>query len=103
MSDAMNHRIDQPRPGTFKIRVKSGGAWVPARIWAEPAREPVTHAVADRAPTLRCIVDGKERDVTLMWTWLHDISEAEYERLCDETADVDHGKGLMDHHVRLAP
>ena len=85
-------QIDKPEPGYYRTRLRSRGPWVPAIIWEEPARDPATGQLMDRAPHLRCMVNGAEREVDDVWTRLHPIEAAVYEQLC---ADRD---GLDDDH-----
>jgi hypothetical protein len=62
---------------------------VPALIWLSPARDPETGQAMDRAPALRCMVDGEEADPWSTWTRLHPIEEAEYRRLVREREGVE--------------
>ena len=94
-------RIDRPETGHYRSRLRSGGPWVPAIIWSEPAYDPVTMATMDRAPVLRCVVDGEERDPHEVWTRLHPITYVEYLRFVRDGADIDPGLDIHQHPVRI--
>ena len=94
------HQVDKPTPGYFRTRLRSRGPWVPALVWSSPARDPETYEALDRAPALRCMIDGEEADPWTSWTRLHPVTEHEYRRLCKERADVE-TEDLMTSKVRL--
>lgn len=66
-----------PHCGWFKRRLVRGGPWIGARIWLEQRVED-GELVADE--TMRCEVNGEERDPHAQWTYLadHPISEKEF-------------------------
>lgn len=92
--------VSRPSPGYYKRRLRSGGPWVPAIIWEEPARDPETGAALDRAPALLCICDGESVSPYAVWP-MHKISHDEYLRLCDEREDVNDDDDLMMSKVRI--
>lgn len=94
-------QIDRPQPGYFRTRLRSKGPWAPAIIWLDPARDPDTGQAMDRAPTLRCIVNGEERSPYEAWTNLHPIDEAAYRRLCREREGVDDAIDINHSPVRI--
>lgn len=48
-----------PVPGPFRIRLVSGGPWVPARITYGPTVDPETGETLDRSPLWEAVVLGK--------------------------------------------
>lgn len=98
------HVLGRPRAGYYRARKRradGASVWVPAIIWAEPARDPDTLGAMDRQPSLRCRVDGQERDPGEAWTSLHPITQREYMRMCDERLDANDDDDLMTSKVRL--
>lgn len=41
--------VDSPRAGYFRLRLRKGAPYVPARIWIGPPRDPLTGELLDRS------------------------------------------------------
>lgn len=82
----------QPHCGWFRLRRVKGGPWVPVRIWCEREIDPETgELTCDER--LRAEVEGIERDPVSIWTYLHPIPRAEFERITDQLLRI---PGLTD-------
>ena len=83
--------IDKPQPGLFKMRLVRGGPWVAARIFYEPATDPLTGEALDRSYYWRATIDGRlikepstdpfEADVDRVWIYGRPIDQAEFDHL----------------------
>ena len=62
------NRVDDPRPGFYKMRLVRGGPWVAVMIWVDDPTDELTGEPLDRPPMLRALVDEVERDPYEVWT-----------------------------------
>lgn len=76
-----------PVEGFYRVRLRKGAPWVPARIVSRVARDPDTGERLDRSPRLLCFVAGEERDPFDFWPSLWPISREEYDRLLASMPD----------------
>lgn len=65
-------RIDQPRPGFFKMRLVRGGPFVAARIWQE-------------GDALKAHINAFPADLDRVWLFGREIAADEYKRLMGST------------------
>lgn len=98
-------RIDQPEPGTYRIRQVKGGPWLGAIIWRPclctingPAQHHWT-STCDRYPPLQADIDGFEAEVERVWTYGRSIGRHEYDFLRETTAN----QPIVYVNVRTAP
>ena len=70
---------DDPQPGWYLCRLIRGGPFVPCRIYLEQDIDEETDELLGDE-TLKCEVNGRERDVHEQWLWLYNepITEAAY-------------------------
>lgn len=71
----------RPEPGFFKTRLVRGGPYVPARIFREPAVDPLTGEVMERPCLLQAEIAGRACDPERVWHFAWPIEEAEYRYL----------------------
>ncbi len=91
----MTRAIATPEPCLRRMKRRSGGAWVAAKIHRtchctiNGGDESASHAwrmTCDRYPQLEAEIDGRPADVERVWTSGEDIDEAEYRYLLDDRA-----------------
>lgn len=73
---------DSPQPGWYVCRVVRGGPFVPAKIFiVQDIDDETGELLGDE--TLKCEVNGRERDVHEQWLWLcnEPITEAAYDHM----------------------
>lgn len=63
-----SRRVDEPRPGYFRMRLVRGGPYVAARIWQGKTG-------------LLAHVNGAPTDLDRVWLFGHEIDLAEYQKL----------------------
>lgn len=73
--------LAHPRPGFFKVRLRSRGPWTPAKIEYAIPMDPLTGEILDRSPMLTAFIDGREVDVPEVWEFGREIDREEYEWL----------------------
>lgn len=76
----MTRAIASPEPGFFRLKLTSGGPWVPAILYRPCPIEwhPETFQAVDRHYHLVAEIDGKLVDVHRVWTSGERITLAEY-------------------------
>ena len=77
---AIHH--DDPQPGHYKMRLVSGGPWLPVIIWWHKAdRDEAGDLMEDEG--LECEIDGKRVDPYARWVSVarHPIGKLEFKRL----------------------
>ena len=83
MTHRQARRVDEPRPGYFRMRLVRGGPFVTARIWEAKGK---LHAHINAAPA----------DVDRVWLFGHEIELAEYQKLMGRTlVKADEAPDLM--------
>lgn len=102
------HNPDVPVPGHYRMRLRSGGAFVGVRIWFGPPLDPVTGDELDRAPRLQSHINGAYADMDRVWPRCagDPITAAEYDHLCRvQTWAEQHApdSALADPRKRLDP
>jgi len=75
-----------PHEGYFKMRLKRGGPWIPARIYRSMPTDPETGELLDRSWVLAGEINGLHADYRHVWVWGHDIEKEQYEWLIAITA-----------------
>lgn len=58
---------DIPEAGFYRIRLRSGGAFVGVRLWFGAPLEPWTGEEMDRAPRWNAAINGKWAEVSTVW------------------------------------
>ncbi len=74
-------RIDRPEPGFFKLRMRSGGVFVPAIIFLSCPMDPYTGEQLDRHRCLMAAIGNDEPDfegVDKVWMFGSLIRRSEY-------------------------
>jgi len=75
---------DQPKPGYYRMRLRSGGAFVGVRIWFGAPLDPVTGEEMDRSHRFQALINGTYAEMDRVWPKCagDPITEAEYQHLC---------------------
>lgn len=99
---------DTPVEGFYRVRLRSGGAYVGCRIWHGTPREPWSGEEMDRAARFQAEINGSYVELETVWPRCaaDPITEAEYQHLCHvQKWAVDHapGSGLDDPRKPIDP
>lgn len=75
---------DQPKPGYYRMRLRSGGAYVGVRIWFGAPLDPVTGEEMDRSHRFQAHLNGTYAEMDRVWPKCagDPISIDEYRHLC---------------------
>lgn len=81
--DGYGVSADQPVPGYYRTRLRSGGMFVGVRIWFGPPHDPVTGEEMDRSHRWQAEANGRYIDFDRVWPGCASspIDEAEYRHL----------------------
>lgn len=74
-------RIDQPKPGFFKVRLRRAGPWVPAQIREDPPLDPWTGEILDRSTHLQAFIEERPVEIEQVWLWGRIITQDEWKWL----------------------
>lgn len=75
---------ETPVAGHYRMRLRSGGAFVGVRIWFGQPNDPVTGDPMDRALRFQAEINGTYAEIDRVWPRCagDPITEAEYRHLC---------------------
>lgn len=75
---------DKPEAGYYRMRLRSGGAFVGVRIWFGAPLDPVTGEEMDRSHRFQALINGTYAEMDRVWPRCagDPITEAEYRHLC---------------------
>jgi len=75
---------DKPVAGFYRMRLRSGGAYVGARIWHGAPLDPLTGEEMDRSHRWQAHINGAYAEMDRVWPRCagEPIDEAEYRHLC---------------------
>jgi hypothetical protein len=77
------HDPDVPQPGFYRMRLRSGGAYVGVRIWHGAPLDPLTGEEMDRSPRMQADINGRYVEMERVWPKCaaDPIGDAEYHHL----------------------
>ena len=78
MTTTAPRAIVKPEPGWFRTRMVRKGPWVPARIYCEPATDPLTGELMERPAMLLAEINGRPCEPERVWQFCWPITEDEY-------------------------
>jgi hypothetical protein len=75
---------DVPKPGFYRMRLRSGGAYVGVKVWFGAPLDPVTGEEMDRSHRFQAEINGAYAELDRVWPRCagDPITEAEYQHLC---------------------
>jgi len=80
----VGHNTEIPVSGFYRMRLRSGGAYVGVKVWFGAPLDPVTGEEMDRSHRFQALINGTYAEMDSVWPKCagDPITEAEYQHLC---------------------